>query len=74
MDEWILQLEAALYKLADGDVSDADAEFIMDNIPKVGDELKAQLQALVDDPKEQRNIQYALAAIGMVKLAMLARG
>jgi hypothetical protein len=72
MDDWILKLEQALFRVADGDVSDDDVEFIMANVPKLGDELQEQLQALVDEPHEQRNVQIALGLLAMYKLWRVA--
>jgi hypothetical protein len=73
MDEWVLKLEQVLYRLADGDVSDEDVQYIVDNIPRVQDELKQRLQSFVDEPHERKNIQYAIAAIGMYKLSKMIR-
>lgn len=68
MDNWEQTLREALTRMADGDVSDDDVEFIMANLPVVGDNLQQWLQELVDEPKEVKNVRLLLSLLALYDL------
>jgi len=68
MYSWEQILREALTRMADGDVSDEDVEFIMDHLPVVGYNLQQWLQELVDEPKEIKNVRLLLSLLALYDL------
>jgi len=64
--DWFALFEGAVMRLVDGEASDEDMEFILSNLPVLGDKFQQSLQSIAE--KLEENAEIILFVLMLYKM------